>query len=72
MIFGFAAPTDYFPERCKLDNGPAYTMRPKTGKEKFEDVPAPNAYNPDIKENTPAFPFGLRPEIKIKSETPGK
>lgn len=50
-------------------------MRPKTGKEKFEDFPAPNFYNPDVasvKETTPAYPFGLRPEVKIKSETPGK
>lgn len=54
---------------------PAFTMRPKTGKEKIENFPAPNAYNPDVapvKENTPAFPFGLRPEVKIKSETPGE
>lgn len=58
-----------------MDNAPAYTMRPKTGKEKIEDIPAPNAYNPDvapIKENQPAYPFGVRPEIKVKNETPGE
>lgn len=69
------APGAYDVEKFQLDNGPSYTMRPKTGKDKFEDTPAPNAYKPDVtsvKENTPAFQFGIRPEIKVKNETPGK
>lgn len=52
-------------------------MRPKTGKEKISDVPAPNAYQPEkglkaIKHNSPAYPFGVRPHIDPIDETPGK
>lgn len=71
----YPAPGAYNPEQCMVDSGPAFTMRPKTGKEKISDVPAPNNYNPDmtaIKEAHPSFPFGFRPEIKIKNEVPGK
>lgn len=71
------APGAYDVEKVKLDFSPAYTMRPKTGKEKIPDVPAPNAYQPEkslkaVKHNSPAYPFGIRPHIDPIDETPGK
>lgn len=74
------APGAYQPEKSVdaiKPAPPSYTMRPKTGHEKIEQTPAPNQYKPElalkaVKENMPSFPFGLRPEIKVKYETPGK
>lgn len=74
------APGAYEPEKAMEAIKPAppsFTMRPKTGMDKVDNTPAPNQYKPEdslraTKENMPSYPFGIRPEIKVLSETPGK
>lgn len=62
----YLAPNHYAPEKVNLDEGPSYTMGPKTALEKPNNVPAPNQYAPE-KVNLDQGPaYTMRPKTAIE------